>query len=554
MTSRNIDKNQPIVAYFSMEIALENDLKTYAGGLGVLAGDLLKSAVRLNFPLVGLTLFNRHGYFKQKITTDGRQIVQPEKFPALANFKKLPTTVMVEIGARSIKVGVWEYRLAGVSGGYQPVYFLDTNLPGNHPSDQALTGELYGGDRPYRLKQEIILGRGGVKILRALGYNNVKKFHLNEGHGALAAIELLVNSDKNNFSEKLKEVRHACVFTTHTPLMTTQEVYRLDYLLKFQPDFPVALDISLDRDKINFTSLGLYLSGYINAVSRKHQTTARKMFPSQRIKEITNGVDAVSWAAPEFARLYDRHITGWRARAVNLSKAGVLPLAEIQAAHQATKQRLFKKINQLSAVKFREDIFTIGFARRFAAYKRPGFLFQDLKRLSALAEQQGELQLIFSGKAHPRDLIGQNLIRKIWEIKKILNSKIKIFFWEDYDLVKAGLLVAGVDLWLNTPAAPQEASGTSGMKAAVNGVPQLSTLDGWWPEGYQKNKTGWAIRERNGRDNLYDLLAKEILPLYYESPAAWAEMMRSTISLNASYFNTDRVLAQYIEEAYLWRQ
>jgi starch phosphorylase len=546
------NQNKSVVAYFSMEIAVASAVKTYAGGLGVLAGDILRSAAAGNFPMIGLTLLNRQGYFKQTIAAGGQQIVQPDSGYDLKLLKKLPTQVVVKIGDEPVRVGVWQYPIKGENNFIIPVYFLDTDRPGNTRANRQLTGQLYGGDQEYRLKQEIILGRGGVKMLQALGYRKIKKFHLNEGHGALAAVELFLSSRPGSTRRRVAAVRRRCVFTTHTPLRREQDIFPLSYLLQYQPDFPSHLSRLTAQREVNMTLVGLYFSGYTNAVSRRHQVVTQKMFPNYKIRAVTNGVDSLSWTAPEFKKLYDEYLPDWRTQNSGLSQARIIPREKIWLAHQQAKQRLISYVNKVAAGHLRPDIFTIGFARRFTPYKRPEFLFQDLRKLLEAQRRSGRLQLIYAGKAHPQDPEGQALIKQVWQLKKKLASQIKIVFVEDYDLDTARLLVAGADLWLNTPLPPNEASGTSGMKAAHNGVPQAGTLDGWWPEGYQKNKTGWAIREniKMGTSNLYDLLEQEILPTYYQRPQAWQKMMRYAISCNATYFNAQRVLEQYIREAY----
>ena len=549
------DKSKFTVAYFSLEIALESQLKTYAGGLGILAGDLLKSAADLNFSMLGLSLLNRQGYFKQTLTLSGEQIVQPDTAYNSTKLKKVPISVVVYIGAERVKVGVWEYLIKGLNNFIVPVYFLDTDFSENSQANRQLTSQLYGGDQEYRLKQEIIFGRAGVKILRLLGYKNLKKYHLNEGHGALAAVELFLNSSQNNNQEKVAAVRRQVVFTTHTPLKREQDVFLAAYLKQYQPDFPDYLPGLVNQGEVNLTVVCLYFSAYANAVSKRHQKISQKMFPGYQIKSITNGVNSLNWTAPEFKKLYDRQILNWRAFSPSLLNANKIPLIEIWLAHQKSKKRLTDYINNNSSVKLAKNVFTLGFARRFTPYKRPEFLFNDLKKLLKIQRRVGQLQIIYAGKAHPRDLEGQELIKRIYKFRKELSPKIKVIFLADYDINQAKLLTAGVDLWLNTPLPPNEASGTSGMKAAHNGVPQLSTADGWWLEGYKKNKTGWLIKEKNGapgvkKNNLYDLLEQEILPTYYHDPEKWQRIMRFTISLNASYFNTDRVLRQYIKEAY----
>ncbi len=551
-----LNKNKFLVAYFSMEIALENDLETYAGGLGVLAGDLLKSAANLDFPILGITLLNRQGYFKQSISSDGEEIIQPETTFNFSKLEKLSTQVTVNINDEEILVGVWKYIIKGQQGFSIPIYLLDTDLSENSRQIRDLSGQLYGGNLEYRLQQEIVLGRAGVKMVKALGYHNIKKFHLNEGHGALAAIELFLNSKKLTTKEKTAEVRQQIVFTTHTPLKKEQDVFPLDYLKKYQRDFPDYLEGIIDEGQVNLTIVGLYFSSYTNAVSKLHQQVTQKTFPIYQIGAITNGVNSLTWTSPEFKKLYDKYLPKWRLDNSQLAQADCLPTIEIWTAHREAKRRLIETVNQRSSTKFSNDVFTIGFARRFSSYKRPDFLFYNIKRLLAVQKHSGPFQIIYAGKAHSHDLKGKGLIKKIYQFKEELQDKIKIVFLENYDLDLAQLLIPGVDLWLNTPLPPNEASGTSGMKAAHNGVPQLSTLDGWWPEAYHKHKTGWAIIEKNIKNdkatssNIYDLLETEILPTYYQDQETWRKFMRFAISLNASYFNTDRALKEYIKKAY----
>ncbi|HBA36271.1 TPA: alpha-glucan family phosphorylase [Candidatus Falkowbacteria bacterium] len=546
-----LKKKQPVVAYFSMEIAVAEDLNNYAGGLGILAGDILKAAADQKFPMVGITLLNKLGYAYSAAKASGRRKDGLKKAFSFRGLKKMSPTVSVQIGNRQVVVGVWKYSLPARSGTTTPVYFLDTDRPENEAADRKLTDELYGGDLEYRLKQEIILGRAGVRMLRALGYNQIKKIHLNEGHGALAAVEFFLNLPPTTFVARLRETRRHCVFTTHTSLPGAQDIFPLAYLLRHQPDFPGDSDKLVKNHQVNFTRVALYFSAYANTVSRKHRPTVAALWPDYRIRAITNGVHLPTWTAPEFQKLYDKYFSGWRFKNNLLHRARKIPLTEIRTAHRLAKRRLLKYVATTSSEKLAENVFTVGFARRLVTYKRPGLLFRDIKQLLMTQARGGQIQIIYAGQAHPRDAAGQKLVGQIRRFKDELSGRIKMVFLEDYDMSTAKLLVAGVDLWLNTPLPPHEASGTSGMKAAANGVPQLSTPDGWWPEAYVKNRTGWTIKEEaDGRNNLYALLEKEILPLYYNQPEKWDKLMRSVIGRNASFFNTERVLKQYIKEAY----
>lgn len=539
------ESSQPIVAYLSMEIALDSELNIYAGGLGVLAGDLLRAAASGEVPLVGVTLLNRQGYSRQKIVA-GEPVSEADNFP-LDRLKLMEPIVTIAIGQEQVKVCAWRYYLR--SGGQEaPVYLLDTDLAGNSPAVRALCGQLYGGDEEYRLKQEIVLGRASVKMLHALGYENIKKIHINEGHGSLAAVETFLNSSGADDKARLAATRRQCVFTTHTPVAKGHDIFSLPYFLEYQPDFPIRLAELTANNEVNLTKVGFYLSGYINAVSKQHRRTVKQMFPGYEIRSITNGVDSGFWTAPDFQALYDCYLPGWRRDGRKLKKAKAIPAAEIRAAHFRAKDRLISELNRQSGTQFSSDVFTIVFARRFATYKRPEFLLADMERLREISRRVGKIQIIYAGKEHPRDLEGRELVKLVLRKQKEAAGEPAIVFWENYNLEMAKLLVAGADLWLSNPVPPNEASGTSGMKAAHNGVPQACTNDGWWPEGYRRGETGWLIEDDSQK--LYDLLEKEIMPLYYSRPEEWSKLMRSTISRNASFFNADRALDQYLHEAY----
>ncbi|HQB51098.1 MAG TPA: alpha-glucan family phosphorylase [bacterium] len=556
-----INRDEAKIAYFSMEIALDNKIKSYAGGLGVLAGDTLKSAADLQVPMVGLTILNRHGYFKQVITKQGEQKEIADHYD-FSRLKKLNIETSVIIGSDEVKIRAWEYIITSPKGYSLPVYFLDTDLASNKPKYRELSGHLYRVDPDYRLMQEIILGRGGVKILSALGYQQIKKYHLNEGHAALATIELFNNATAKTTAAKIKEIQAKCVFTTHTPIKAGHDVFSLSLAKELQSDLPDRLLGLNKKQELNMTELALFFSGYVNGVAQSHQEVSAQMFPGHCIYSITNGVHSPTWTSPEFQKLFDKHIPSWRESSLALRNAFNISTTEIWQAHQKAKQRLFNYIYKKQGIKLDLATFTLGFARRFTGYKRSTLLFQDMDKLIHINKTVGPLQIIYAGKAHPSDDNGKAMIKEINEIKKQYHKDIKIVFLENYDLDLAKLMVAGVDVWLNTPLPPNEASGTSGMKAAHNGVPHFSTLDGWWIEGFVNRKTGWAIGERRSTlepkeldkqdaDNLYEKLATRILPRYYEMPANWRETMRYTIAINASFFNSERMLQQYIQSAYL---
>jgi starch phosphorylase len=555
----------PTIAYFSMEIAFESQIPTYSGGLGVLAGDTLRSAADLGLPTVGVTLLHRKGYFFQRLAGEGRQYEEPVTWPVDDLLSLTDATCHVQIEGRQVTVRAWRYVITGVSGADVPVLLLDTDVPENAPFDRTLTDYLYGGDARYRLCQEVVLGVGGVRVLRALGYTEVGKYHMNEGHAALLALELFAeefNRTPDNRDEALERVKRMCVFTTHTPVPAGHDQFSPALVQQvLTADQLAALQASHCCDPLlNMTFMGLHLSHYINGVTKRHGEVSRSMFPGYPIGSITNGVHSLTWTAPAFRLLFDRHIPDWRQDSFSLRYALGIPLEAIREAHQQTKQRLIEAVNGRVNEGFDRDVFTLGFARRATGYKRPRLLFHDPAWLRRIAQRYGPLQLVFAGKAHPRDEHGKALIEQIIQQGRALKPEVKLAYLPNYDLELAQLLTAGVDVWLNTPLPPYEASGTSGMKAAHNGVPSLSVLDGWWLEGHVEGVTGWAIGSRDdlgpgqhdeaAARSLYEKLEEVILPLYTNEPHRWAELMRYTIALNASFFNTQRMLTEYVAYAY----
>lgn len=559
-----IKKSTRKIAYLSMEIALESKIKTYAGGLGVLAGDTLRSAADLQVPMVGITLLSDQGYFKQKISKAGKQ----EELPAHYDFsklKKLNTTVTIEINKDPVKIGVWEYIIEGVRGYKVPVYLLDAKCAGNTPLYCSLTGQLYREGSSYRLMQEMILGIAGIRMLEKLGYKDIRKVHMNEGHAAFAAIELFQKSKKKTKQEKQKEVKEKCVFTTHTPVEAGHDRFEKSLIKDYYPNFPFEIKELFEDNLLNMTQVGMYFSGYVNGVALKHSEVSVRMFPKYHIDAITNGVHSATWTSPDFQKLYDKYMPNWRNSSFYLRNSFRIPLEEIWEAHQKSKQKLLKHVEKKTGIKLPLDVFTIGFARRFTGYKRANLLLFDIKRLIRIHKNIGEIQILYAGKAHPSDNVGKKLIEDINKVSKQYKKEIRIIFLEGYDLILGKLLTSGVDIWLNTPLPPNEASGTSGMKAAHNAIPHFSTLDGWWIEGHIENKTGWAIGEkrktlvvgelnREDANDLYNKLEKEILPRYYRDPEIWQRIMRNTIAFNASFFNTHRMLQHYIQEAYFYHE
>lgn len=558
--------SQARTAYFSMEIALRADIHTYSGGLGVLAGDTLRSAADLDLPLVGVTLVSREGYFRQELDARGRQIEYPDPWDPAGRCRcALEAKITVPIEDRQVWVGGWLYVLEGHRGGRQPVILLDTDLPENVAEDRTLTHRLYGGDAAYRLKQEIVLGVGGVRMLHALGYD-IRQYHMNEGHSALLTLELLrhhayphddVRPGESRYDIPL--VRAMCNFTTHTPVEAGHDQFPYELALPVLGEF---IDLALLKsfagpDKLNMTRLALSLCDFVNGVAKRHAEVSRQMFPGYRVRAITNGVHPFTWTAPSFVKLYDQHLPGWCHEPEMLVRADQIPDDAIRQAHVEAKRLLIDTVQDRCGVALHPKVPILGFARRMTGYKRPDLLFSDLGRLKDIAGQW-PFQIVLAGKAHPQDEGGKRLIEALHGHMAALIGGIPVVFVPNYDMQVARALVAGVDVWLNTPLRPLEASGTSGMKAALNGVPSLSVLDGWWIEGCIEGVTGWGIGDSatapNSSDaaSLYQKLEQVVLPLYYYAAREqWIAVMKGAICKNASFFNSHRMMRRYVTEAYL---
>lgn len=487
------------IAYFSMGVAVDPRMPTYSGGLGVLAGDTLRSCADLKIPIVAVSLLYAKGYFDQRLDEWGNQQESPVAWEPSRFVRPLPVTIAVPIEHRSVVVRAWQYDIKGCAGYSVPLILLDTNVDENASPDRELTSVLYGGDERYRLAQEIILGMGGLRMLRALDYTQLQRFHLNEGHAGLLALELLrEHREAATEAWDFQGVRSRCVFTTHTPVSAGHDQFSYD-LVKGVLGEPVPLDLIQmlgGRERLNMTLLALNLSQYVNGVAKRHGEVSQEMFPGHSFDSITNGVHSFTWSCDSFRRLYDRHIPGWIDDPFSLRYAISTPKNEIWEAHVEAKARLIGEVNRRAHVSFKHDVLTIGYL-------------------------------------------------------------------ENYDMELGKLLTSGVDLWLNTPLCPLEASGTSGMKAAHNGVPSFSILDGWWIEGHIEGITGWsigcgssdlssadAVSKQEVRE-LYYKLRTVIAPMFYRDRERWIDVMRQSIAFNASFFNTHRMVQQYAAHAYV---
>ncbi len=540
-----------VVGYFTAEIGLWSELHTYSGGLGVLAGDHVKSAADAEIPLVGVTLVYRKGYGRQHLDKDG---IQTETYRDLDPAKHMQDTGMeisLPLDGGELWAKVWQADISGVSGHVVPVYFLDTFHPKNSEKHLELGLTLYGGDDWVRIRQEYLLGVGGLRLLDKLGLE-VDGLHLNEGHCTFALLEML---GKGWTREQLAK---RVLFTTHTPVPAGHDRFEWDAVEEVLGDLmpsdakQLVIDAGDPEEgrRISMSHLAVALSGPVNAVSNLNAWVASSMFADHHIAPITNGVHHITWTSPMMADLFDKQLPGWREDPTKLAHAGKIPTQDLAEARDIARKVLRELVQTSTGVRLDKNRLTIGFARRFATYKRANLVFSDLERLREIGA--GKIQFVFSGKAHPRDEGGKALIKSIFDSAKDLEEEIPVAFLEDYSMATGLAMTGGVDIWLNNPIRPMEASGTSGMKAAMNGVPNCSILDGWWPEGCQHGVNGWAIGEADDerddvRDakNVLDVIANEILPAWDEGDERWCEIMRASIATSAR-FTGARMISDYL--------
>lgn len=541
------------IAYLSMEFGLEEHIKTFSGGLGFLAGDHVKSAADLGADLIGIGLLYHEGYFQQNIV-DGRQKEIYPKFDPSKYMTLRKEIVGVPIFGSKVKVGAWEYTQKGEKGN-TTLLFLTTDIPENKGLERGITSKLYGGDQRTRIAQELVLGKGGIRLLHKLGIRP-DVYHLNEGHGAFATLDL-----RYILGNKGKE---KTVFTTHTPVAAGHDQF--DYGLAHEAmEFELPHDIRevAGKDKLNMTTLAISHARKVNAVAYEHKLVSQEMFPNTEIDHVTNGVHSFTWTNPTMQKLFDQYIPQWREDPRLLSNATeLIPAKSFLEARDEIRNEFFKEIKNRTGDQLDPEKITIGFARRFATYKRADLIFHDQERLNKIAGDK--LQLVFAGKAHPRDEAGKDLIHKVNSISNEHN-KPKVLFVPNYSMGLGKILTSGSDIWLNTPTRPKEASGTSGMKAAHNGVPHFSTVDGWHYEIERNNgnvKGGWDIGEiptdfklrDNGVDyetdsnSLYEVLEQEIIPLFEDKEKLAIKGLEAVE--NAGFFNTHRMVMDYYTKIY----
>ncbi len=601
---------QHLIAYFSPEFAIHNSLPLYAGGLGILAGDYCKEASDLGIPLVGIGFMYPQGYFHQRISSDGWQ----EEIHQQLNFNEAPVTqvitsdgkilgVEVPLDTRAVHVAVWQVNVGRVR-----LYLLDTDLQHNSPLDRQLSACLYAGDREIRLQQEIVLGIGGVRVLRELGISPTV-WHANEGHVSFMMLERIRELIEKgmDFDEAVNKVRATTAFTTHTPVPAGNDTFSIDLMQKYFHcywessrlcrDAFLELGIQGDNTVFNMTVFSLRMANYRNGVSKLHGGVCRQLWHSlwPDIKEekvpissVTNGIHVPTWIAPKMSQIFGKYLgSNWLENHDDPAlweRVLDIPDVEIWAARKWLKNKLISCMQDRARKRWCEDhaksvqalamgglfdseVLTIGFCRRFTEYKRAGLILYDIDRLKRLLHRDlRPIQIIFAGKAHPNDVEGKHLIREVYNMATDPQFGCRMAFVEEYDLHLARYLTQGVDVWLNTPRSLQEASGTSGMKAALNGVPHLSIPDGWWYEGYN-GANGWAIQndgqsaispsdDKAAADRLYSLLEEKIIPIYYERdingiPHKWIQTIKETMRSNAPLFSARRMLKEYVEQMYL---
>ncbi len=551
-------KTDPIsVAYFTMEIAPKEGIPTFAGGLGILAGDLMKAAADMKVPVACMTMCWQFGYLHQSLKPDGSQTYDQTTWKPEDHLKKLKETVQVSIEGRSVTVGCWELTLKGRSKGEVPVYFLDTNLPENNAEDRTITQHLYGGDQAMRIRQELVLGIAGIRMLRALGHMDVKTYHMNEGHCAFLTLELLKERGFND-----AEVKKSCAFTTHTPVKAGHDVFPYDLAHKIAGDnLPWHIQKIAGQDALSMTQLAMTMSRYTCGVSQIHGGVARDMLQNPSVDFITNGVHHIDWASPDMVKLFDQYLPGWKEDPSVFSKAiEAIPDEALEKAHVSAKKKLFTYVKEEAGIELDPNVLTLCSARRVVPYKRPELLYTNIERLRQIGG--GKLQVIHAGNAHPHDPFSQEVIKHMIAHSKELEGAVKVVYLPNYRPELSKLLVSGADIWLNTPIRLMEASGTSGMKAALNGTINLSTLDGWWVEAYDRDaESGWRIgplasaldqedTRKMDAEDLYTQLQYQVIDAYYNRERSrWLRRMKHSIAL-LSYFSAERAVGEYLKKAW----
>ena len=545
MNNKNIK-----IAYFSAEIGLSSSLPTYSGGLGVLAGDHIKASADAGIEMLGISLLYKEGYFKQLLDKEGNQKEEYPRFELGDNLSLLPNKFSIKIRGREVWIQAYEYLHTSETGHIIPIYFLDTDIDENISEDRMITLRLYSGDKNHRILQESILGFGGIRFLDAYDFDSIEKFHMNEGHSSFLTLALLEKYNKNE--EKVKSM---CHFTTHTPVAAGHDNFSIERCSNILNSLiPNDLNLpSIKDNRLHMTELGLYYSNTANGVSKLHGKVAQDQFPDFDIDYITNGVYHPHWIGDSFAELFDDYFKNWKIDPNLLLNVDNIDNEKIISAHKQQKDELINYANLFTENKLSSDVLTIGFARRAAEYKRAGLIFSNIEKLIEIGS--GKIQMIFSGKAHPNDIKGKQIIKEVVNNANQLVDEVNIIFLENYNMHLGRLITSGVDLWLNTPIRPNEASGTSGMKAALNGVPNFSVIDGWWAEGCKDNENGWAIGSPDScndiadAESLYFKLENQIINTFYNDKIKWIQIMKNSIKTGVD-FTAHRMVNDYKDKFY----
>ena len=545
MNNKNIK-----IAYFSAEIGLSSSLPTYSGGLGVLAGDHIKASADAGIEMLGISLLYKEGYFKQLLDKEGNQKEEYPRFELGDHLSLLPNKFSIKIRGREVWIQAYEYLHTSETGHIIPIYFLDTDIDENISEDRMITLRLYSGDKNHRILQESILGFGGIRFLDAYDFDSIEKFHMNEGHSSFLTLALLEKYNKNE--EKVKSM---CHFTTHTPVAAGHDNFSTERCSNILNSLmPNDLNLpSIKDNRLHMTELGLYYSNTANGVSKLHGKVAQDQFPDFDIDYITNGVYHPHWIGDSFAELFDDYFKNWKIDPNLLLNVDNIDNEKIISAHKQQKDELINYANLFTENKLSSDVLTIGFARRAAEYKRAGLIFSNIEKLIEIGS--GKIQMIFSGKAHPNDIKGKQIIKEVVNNANQLVDEVNIVFLENYNMHLGRLITSGVDLWLNTPIRPNEASGTSGMKAALNGVPNFSVIDGWWAEGCKDNENGWAIGSPDScndiadAESLYFKLENQIINTFYNDKIKWIQIMKNSIKTGVD-FTAHRMVNDYKDKFY----
>ena len=556
-----------MIAYFVMECAVDSRIPTYSGGLGILAGDTLQSFADLEVPAVGITLLWKNGFNNQKLSNDGTQINSPQDWDIEKYMQPTNIKIKIPLGGKDVTITAFKYAVESIKGDNEiDVYFLTPDTPENDPETRKICDRLYIEGGLTRLKQEIILGIGGYEMLKKLNYRPFL-YHINESHSAFLIAGLMKDIDD------LNRVKSRVVFTTHTPIPAAFDKFEMkdvaDMLGRYcdkQVLYEIYQEKLEDKDELNLSWLAIKNAKNVVAVSRKHKFVSEHIFEGYKLKYVTNGIHHVKWASPHHKMLYTKYIAGWEEDPDLLRGASCIPDGDFVQAHILCKETLIEMINSETDSSFVTSDFTIAMAKRITHYKRNNLILSNPDKLIDIAEKKGAIQIIFAGKAHPADTDGLSIVKSIYDASRYISSKtkkVKIAFLENYNIHKANIILSGVDLWLNNPTRPLEASGTSGMKASLNGVPNFSVLDGWWLEACMEGINGWSIGPRTAwtdlsySDDMHDLndmygkLEFNILDLYYKNYSDYIKIMKMAVSSIAPHFNTHRMVSEYVTDLYL---